>query len=219
MEADMPPCYIDHIIVTAPTLEAGAAFVRRVLGVSMQTGGQHPRMGTHNLLMRLGDELFLEVIAANPAAPAPGRPRWFALDALRPDAAPALRAWVVRTSEIAATTARACEALGKIEPMSRGALNWLITITADGFHPLDGLAPALIEWQTQRHPAAGLPDQGLSLVTFEIVHPQPGRVSRLIASIGLDPGRVALKVSEGPEPQLIAHIKTPQGLRLLSLPR
>jgi catechol 2,3-dioxygenase-like lactoylglutathione lyase family enzyme len=112
MEADMPPCYIDHIIVTAPTLEAGAAFVRRVLGVSMQTGGQHPRMGTHNLLVRLGDELFLEVIAANPAAPAPGRPRWFALDALGADTAPALRAWVVRTAEIAATSANACEALG-----------------------------------------------------------------------------------------------------------
>lgn len=64
----MPLCRLDHLTITAPTLESGAEFVRRSLGVDPQPGGEHPRMGTHNLLRRLGDSLFLEVIAPDPAA-------------------------------------------------------------------------------------------------------------------------------------------------------
>ena len=75
----MTRCLIDHITVTAPTLEAGAAFVVQALGVAPQPGGEHPLMGTHNLLLKLSDTAFLEVIAVNPKATAPQRPRWFEL--------------------------------------------------------------------------------------------------------------------------------------------
>src|SRR5262245_56050439 len=92
-------CHIDHLVVTAPTLEAGAEHVERVLGVPLQKGGAHDRMGTHNLLLRLGDSLYLEVIAPDPAAPPPSRPRWFELDGPRA-AEPRLAAWVARTSDI-----------------------------------------------------------------------------------------------------------------------
>jgi hypothetical protein len=78
----MSACSIDHVTVTAPTLAGGAEFVRKALGVAPQAGGEHPRMGTHNLLLKLGDSMFLEVIAPNPNAPAPARPRWFALDTI-----------------------------------------------------------------------------------------------------------------------------------------
>ena len=67
----MTPTYIDHITVTAATLEAGARAVEQALGVRALSGGTHPRMGTHNLLLRLGDTLFLEIIAIQPEAPAP----------------------------------------------------------------------------------------------------------------------------------------------------
>ena len=79
---------LDHITVTTFSLEAGTAFVSKALGVSPQPGGEHPRMGTHNFLLRLGDAMFLEVIAPNPAAPAPSRPRWFGLDKLGPHSPP-----------------------------------------------------------------------------------------------------------------------------------
>ena len=169
----MPPSQIDHLTVTAPSLAAGAAFVQEVLGVAPQAGGEHPRMGTHNLLLRLGDSLFLEVIAVNPQVPAPDRPRWFGLDRMTPDTLPALFTWVVRSADIHASAAAATEPLGVVEPMSRGALDWLITIPADGSIPLDGVAPALIEWHTEIHPAARLEDKGLSLQRLEIFHPAP----------------------------------------------
>ncbi|MBI5922185.1 MAG: VOC family protein [Betaproteobacteria bacterium] len=215
----MPGCCIDHIAVTAPSLGTGAAFVHDVLGVAPQAGGEHPRMGTHNLLLRLGDALFLEVIAPNPSAPAPARPRWFGLDTLGPGSQPALSAWVARTADIHAATAASSEVLGSIEPMSRGALNWLITIPADGSLPLEGIAPVLIEWQTETHPADKLQDCGLSLAKLELFHPESERVSRLLRSLGLE-NQVSVSVApNGSMPQLVAHINTPRGLRLLSAPR
>jgi len=208
-------CFIDHITITAPTLEVGAEFVRQALGVTPQVGGEHPRMGTHNLLLRLGDSLFLEVISPNPQTPVPTRPRWFALDTLHPNSAPALSTWVARTPDIRATAFACSEALGNIEPMSRGTLNWLITIPTDGALPLSGIAPALIEWQAKAHPAAKLQDCGLSLAKLELFHPEPERISRLLLSIGLE-GPLAVSQSSGERTAyLVAHINTPQGLRLL----
>lgn len=211
----MPRCYIDHITITAPSLEVGSKLVQQALGVAPQTGGEHPRMGTHNLLLRLGDSLFLEVISPNPNAPSPNRPRWFGLDNLRPDSMPTLATWVARTADIQSTVSASTEALGNIEPMSRGALNWFITIPADGSIPLNGVAPALIEWHAETHPAAKLQDHGLSLAKLEIFHPEPERISRLLASIEMDGPLFVSPLSAGEVPHLVAHINTPQGLRTL----
>ena len=214
----MSQAYLDHITVTAFSLQAGASFVSEALGVSPQVGGEHPRMGTHNLLLRLGDATFLEIIAPDPAAQPPSRPRWFALDSLGPQSPPALSTWVVRTSDIQSAASGASEALGNIEFMSRGATHWLMTIPEDGSVPLDGVAPALIEWRTCVHPAARLEDMGLSLAQLEVVHPSPTRVAALLESLGLDAPVTVRTASPGEPAHLVAHINTPQGRRKLSAP-
>lgn len=211
----MPRCHIDHLAVTAPTLAAGAELVRQALGAEPQAGGAHARMGTHNLLLRLGDALYLEVIALDPEAPPPARPRWFGLDTLATDAAPALATWVARSADIHASVAACPESLGKIEAMRRGALDWLITIPADGALPLHGVAPALIEWQAQTHPAAMLQDQGLSLIGLDLFHPQPERIARLLLALGLDGQLAVHPAQQGRGAGLVAHIQTPQGPRRL----
>jgi hypothetical protein len=205
--------FIDHLVVTAPSLDAGAAYVRNALGVSPRPGGEHARMGTHNMLLRLGESTYLEVIAANPAAPRPTRPRWFALDALAADAKPSLATWVARTGDIRAGNEAAAEQLGGVESMSRGALEWLITVPADGSLPLDGVAPALIEWHTDAHPASHLDDYGLSLKKLELFHPDPERVAHLLKSLAID-GPVVVQKS-AVAARLVAHIDTPQGTRVL----
>jgi len=211
------PTGIDHITVTAFSLAAGAALVTDALGVAPQPGGAHPRMGTHNLLLRLGDTLFLEVIAPDPSAPAPSRPRWFGLDRLDADSPPSLSTWVVRTTDIRAAAPASAEPLGPIEPMTRGALDWLITIPADGSVPLDGVAPALIEWHSDVHPAARLDDKGCSLARLEVFHPDPQRMSRLLDSLALQAPVSVLPAGSGMPARLVAHIDTPQGRRVLPL--
>ena len=205
-------CEIDHLVITAPTLASGADWVERALGVAPGPGGAHPRMGTHNLLLRLGESAFLEVLAVDPAAPGPGRPRWFGLDATGPDDAPRLAAWVARTGDLGACPGELLEWLGPVEAMSRGTREWLITIPADGGLPMGGALPALIEWQSPRAPAgAGLPESGCALAGLGLRHPQCGLLNELLGLAGLD-DPVAIGAGT---PGLWADIDTPAGLRRL----
>lgn len=208
----MKLCFIDHITITAPTLEAGAELVSQVLGVKPQKGGEHLRMGTHNLLLRLGDSVYLEVIAPDPAAEKPKGPRWFALDEMKSNTPPRLKTWVIRTEDIRSTLKSCSEPLGEIEPMSRGEANWLITIPKDGSLPVKGGAPALIQWQTPSHPAARLKDYGFSLSKLQIFHPEPEKLSSFLSSINLEG---PIEVLTGNETKIVAHINTPQGIREL----
>jgi hypothetical protein len=209
----MARSHIDHLVITAPSLAAGAEHVRRALGVEAQPGGEHSRMGTHNRFVRLGERVYLEVIAVNPAAPSPGRPRWFALD--EPSSAPRLATWAARTDDIHAAAAASTVSLGTVEPMSRGQLEWLITVPGDGRLVLGGLAPALIQWPEGVHPADSLKDSGCSLVQLEAFHPEPDKVRGILSSIGFEG---EFRVSPGKAPYLVAHIGTPAGLRRLGGP-
>ena len=95
---------LDHFTVAAESLRAGVAHAEAALGVSIPFGGVHPLMGTHNHLLRLGEALFLEIIAPDPAAGPLPRRRWFSLDdpKLRAELAvsPRLLTWVVATDDI-----------------------------------------------------------------------------------------------------------------------
>ena len=211
----MSHCRIDHITITSPSLQAGSDFVFERLGARPGPGGEHPRMGTHNLLLRLGETMFLEVIAANPKAEKPSRPRWFALDELPQGAGPRLACWVARSEDIHASAISATEALGDIEPMSRGGLEWLISIPGDGSLALGGAAPALVQWSVAVHPAVTMQDLGCSLVALDVLHPSTQRVSALLRSLSLDEPSVQVSVLESPVPGLVAHIRTPSGLRTI----
>lgn len=209
----MPTCFMDHITITAPTLKTGADLVYRTLGITPQKGGEHPRMGTHNLFLRLGDSIFLEIIAINPKVEAPNRPRWFALDQIVEDTPAKLMTWVIRSDDIQATVANCKEPVGDIEPMSRGEVNWLITIPKDGSLPIQGGAPAVIQWQLGYHPANNFVDYGLSLAKLQIFHPEHERIIMQLKSMKLE---ADVEVLYGAETKLVAYIKTQQGIKKLS---
>ena len=217
--AAMPITELDHITVAAHTLAQGVAHVQAALGIEMPHGGAHPRMGTHNHLLRLGDTVFLEVIAIDPSLPAPPRPRWFQLDdpVLQAElqTAPRLLTWVVRTTRIAETFLACRRPLGAIEPMERGDLRWLITFPNDGVLVEGGLMPSVIQWPRGPHPASRMRDFGYTLDQLEAVHPDPASYRRDLASIGADRH---LEIHAGPlgsRPHLVAHIRTPDGMRTL----
>ena len=88
---------LDHIAVAGETLEAAVAHVEAALGVTLDPGGVHVEMGTHNRLLSLGPDLYLGVIAIDPEAAPPGRRRWFDLD--RFDGLPRLHSWIVAAPE------------------------------------------------------------------------------------------------------------------------
>lgn len=201
---------LDHLAVSATRLAEGAAAVEAALGVPLSPGGVHPHMGTHNRLLSLGPGLYLEVIAVNPDAAPPGRPRWFDLD--RFAGPPRLTNWIARCDDLAAEVARAPQGTGAVHDLARGDFRWRMAIPDDGRLPFDGAFPALIEWQGSLHPADRLPDRGCRLRRLTLVHPSPADLRRALAGRIADP-RIA--VEEGGGMRLRAEIDTPAGLRVL----
>jgi hypothetical protein len=216
----MPDSHADHLVITAPTLAAGIAYIEQTLGVSPQAGGEHVRLGTHNALLKLGHGFYLEVIAINPAAPAPQRARWFGLDHLAAGSKPRLATWVVRTDDIETAAALATASditLGPIEEMSRGALQWQITIPADGKLVMDGVMPSLIQWSSAGHPADQMADQGCAVVKLEGYHPQAQTIEHSLQAIGLQSHVAMRQCAAGQAPHMLALIQTPTGLHPLGL--
>ena len=208
-------CELDHIVVTAPDLPVGVAWIESILGVTLQAGGEHRRMGTHNALLRLGDSAYLEVIAPNPAALPPNGPRWFELDRVKPDDTPRLATWVARTADVKAMTEMRCGQFGEIEPMSRGTLNWLITIPSEGMLIAGGAIPMLIEWPADNHPAARLEDKGCALTRLDLFHPEVDLIVDLLNCLGLRGDTRIRGLPTKGRPNLVAVIDTPRGPRTI----
>lgn len=161
---------IDHLVVAARTLDEGAAWVCERLGAECVPGGKHATMGTHNRLLSLGPERYLEVIAIDPEAPAPARPRWFELDTPAMQArlarGPALVHWMERAADLEAEL-RDYPAQVRIEAFARNGLRWRLALTADGSFPGGGTLPTLIQWEGE-HPCDSLPDAGIRLELFRM---------------------------------------------------
>lgn len=214
MPAAEPLLALDHIAVAARTLAEGVAFVERQLGVSVPPGGAHRQMGTHNHLLRLDDDLFLQVIAADPGASV-GRKRWYALDDTEMQASlqPArLCSWVVRSSDIGAVLPALPPACGPAVDISRGEFSWKMTVPEDGSMPYAGAFPTVIEWAPGPHPAESMIDHGCALLRLEIEHPQAAQISKSLGGLFRDP-RVTIK--PGPDVRLSATLLTPRGSRTL----
>lgn len=211
---------VDHLVVAAHTLEQGIAWCRSTLFVTPARGGEHPLMGTHNLLLKIETPQFarayLEIIAIDPQAADPRRKRWFDLDD------PQLREGIkqqprlihfVASCERAAAASSALDALGidRGTPLAaqrqtqHGPLKWTISVRDDGQRLFYGCLPTLIEWDGA-HPAESLPDSGLELLSLTATHPRPDDLFMAYRAIHLE----QVGIDAGP-PNLSARLLTPLG--------
>jgi hypothetical protein len=210
---------LDHMVIVAPTLEEGAQFCQRMLGICLEPGGSHPRMGTHNRVATLGGGIYLEVIAVDPAAKAPAVPRWFGLDEAL--ALPRLAGFVARTNHID-RAASVLPSLGQVNAMERGDMQWRITIPQDGRLVENGCIPSLIQWPEGIHPTIGMLDSGYRLESLTVYHPEPQWLSAQWAAIGIrSGGKLCLQQAEpGRAGSFMIRVMAPDGLRVVcSQPR
>jgi len=206
----MPKLNLDHIAIAADTLEEGVAYLERKLGFEIPLGGEHPKMGTHNCLLHLGD-VYLEVIAINPNAAAPSHPRWFNLDNRK--GAPAISTWIVNTNNIGEALNTVADTVGPAIEMSRGDLNWRISVPEDGTMPMDGFYPTVIEWPRNVHPVANMKDFGLELERFIIKHPKADFIKQSLEK-NFNDQRVKFQQDNISSFEMV--IKTPKGSVALS---
>lgn len=221
---------IDHLVIAAADLDSGTRYVAERLGIAPAGGGAHPRMGTHNRVLGMAEGIYLEVIAIDPQAEPPARPRWFGLDqdAVRARLAqgPYLAHWAARVEaplDLSRMQAEHPDRLAPAIAMTRGALRWRLTVPDDGSLPAwreagvaagDGLLPTLIQWDVPDYPGVSLPRQDLALLRLSGSHPQAGLLRQGLAWMGAD-HLIELEQADGP-PRLSAQIATAQGLRTLS---
>ncbi|MBX9871661.1 MAG: VOC family protein [Burkholderiaceae bacterium] len=213
---------LDHLVVAAATLDEGVAWCEATLGITPGPGGQHALMGTHNRLFSIASADFplayFEIIAIDPAAPAPGRRRWFDMDdqglqARQRREGPQLVHWVARVddarSAVAALRTHGVdrgEVIAASRPTPQGLLQWQITVRPDGQRLFDGLLPTLIQWGAV-HPAAAMPASGITLAALELQHPRAEALNAAGEALELVP----LRARQGPA-RLSARLRTPSGV-------
>jgi len=215
---------LDHLVIYATRLDEGVAWCEATLGITPGPGGAHSLMGTHNRLIKVESAAFprayVEIIAIDPSATptrGPGTKRWFDMDepALREKISlhgPQLVHWVASVPDVSSASAAwrmlgidRGPALTASRQTPGGLLQWQITVREDGQRLLDGTLPTLIQWG-EVHPADTMPDSGVTLLTFQLQHPQGELLQAALQGIGLP----RPEVHTGPA-QLVAVLQTPKG--------
>ncbi|SMG46241.1 VOC family protein [Paraburkholderia susongensis] len=233
---------LDHLVISARTLEEGEQYVADALGVAPAGGGAHPLMRTHNRLLGLWGGVYLEVIAIDPHASAAHaathaatraaadsgtpRPRLFALDDpathARLENGPYLSHWVARVERpkrLAAWQAQYPQRIAPVVPMTRGDFTWGLTVPDDGSFPAwqgagDGVLPSLIQWDSACHPSQVLAPANLALKALKAVHPQAALIGEQLRWLGAE--HLLDVQSTGGAAALVAEFETPEGPRTLS---
>lgn len=179
---------IDHLVYGVHRLEDGIAAMEALTGVQAAMGGKHEGFGTHNALLGLGSDAFLEIIAPDPDHPDPQGPRPFGLDDLKK---PRLIGWAAKTSDIESRVKTARERgydPGQVLEASRRKpdgelLTWQLTMGP----PLlqGGAIPFLMDWGKTPSPAETAP-RGCAIMNLEISHPDVDQINITMAALGLD---------------------------------
>ena len=211
---------LDHIVIAAESLQQGVDYLREALGVEVPRGGVHQTMGTHNRLMQLANDAYLEIIAIDPQARAPRHPRWFGLDdaimrqSLRQQ--PRLITWVMNTADVNRLAASAGFDIGVPTALSRDNLNWEIALTDDGRLLGGGMLPYCIQWHSSPHPARGMTDLGCILHALTIYHNRPHWLAERLDAIDASHLVQIEALAEDRPPYLEAAIETPNGMVTLT---
>jgi hypothetical protein len=197
---------IDHVIVAAPSLEAGDQALAARTGIRTVFGGVHVAGDTANHLASLGEGRYLELLG-----PAPGRAPFgegmalTKLDGLHP------LGFAVRVKDAEAEAARLLAAGLKVSAVQPGGrttpqgarLNWKTFAVDDP--EFCSVLPFFIEWGADTpHPSTTSP-AGAELVRLRVVHPRAEALARLFETMG-----VPVKPEAGPARLEIA-LKGPRG--------
>ena len=199
---------VDHLVYGTPDLDAAVDDLERLLGVRASAGGQHPGRGTRNALMALGPRCYLEIVGPDPDQPPPRQGRWFGIDTLT---RPRIVRWAAKGTALTRLAADAWTKgvdLGAVSLGSRtgadgATLRW--AFTDPDTVVAGGIVPFFIDWGESDHPSVAAA-RGVEITGLRAEHPFPDRVRPLLASLGL-----VVVVQDGPEPALVATVRTARG--------
>lgn len=171
----------------------------------LQKGGQHPQWGTQNALLSLGQNSYLEVIA-----PIPGQSTKYPFNSIPYFSTPKWLTWAARTEDILAVK-NTLDSMNikhsdiipgtRIKPNGQ-TLRWKLLFPENNYA---GIFPFFIEWESRwLHPSITCPS-GLSLLTWELGHPEYDKINTCFGALNVD-----IHCIENPYPQLRCLIQAKQ---------
>lgn len=181
---------LDHIVFGARSLEEGTNFIEKKLGIKLSEVGYHDFMGTHNRVVKVDKDVYLEVIAIDPSSKSPNENRWFNLDnpilQKKLEYSPQMIGYVIETKdkEILKHFCTPIEA-------SRGNYKWnfaMPNLESNFFNKElieNGIIPSLINWKSNK-PVYEMKNNQLSLKKIEIeILDNQMQYKKIIESIGI----------------------------------
>ena len=163
---------LDHIVFGARSLEEGANFIEKKLDIKLSEVGYHDFMGTHNRVVKVDKDIYLEVIAIDPSSKSPNVNRWFNLDnpilQKKLEYSPQMIGYVIETKD-KEILKHFCAPI----KASRGNYKWnfaMPNLESNFFNKKlieNGIIPSLINWKSNK-PVHEMKNNHLSLNKIEI---------------------------------------------------
>lgn len=176
---------LDHLIIGVADLDESLKQFEALTGIRPVYGGKHPDIGTHNALISLGENKYLEIIAPQPG----GKVADF-VQFLHDIKGFSPVMWAVTTEDMTRTVDRLATAGYQTLKPAAGLrkrenglmLNWTVLNMAPS---APKGSPFFIEWgENSTHPASSSP-KGCEIQSFKIKTPEPEKLSRFIEVTGL----------------------------------
>ena len=200
---------IDHIVYCVHDLAAAVEQFSTEYGITPVIGGQHLHQGTHNALINLGGECYLEILAIDVSNKKVTRNRWMGIDHL---GQPKITRWSLRSNNLS----KDIKAIEKVKPelgsISVGQrrtpagrlLKWNMSLPLSS--PEVELLPFLLDWsESDIHPTHGL-EQNCELIGMELQHLAPESLTECYAELG-----IGIEVQQAETPVIRATFKGPRG--------
>jgi len=163
---------LDHIVFGARSLEEGTNFIEKKLDIKLSEVGYHDFMGTHNRVVKVDKDIYLEVIAIDPSSKSPNENRWFNLDnpilQKKLEYSPQMIGYVIETKD-KEILKHFCAPI----KASRGNYKWnfaMPNLESNFFNKKlfeNGIIPSLINWKSNK-PVHEMKNNQLSLNKIEI---------------------------------------------------
>ena len=163
---------LDHIVLGALTLEEGTEYVERILQAKLSNVGYHKNMGTHNRVIRISDEVYLEVVAIDPKIKNIKNKKWFNLDNLNLQSklkkSPQIIGYVIENKDMSIS-----KYYDPFFEASRANFRWQFAMPTSKNNILDsqiietGVIPSLISWKSEK-PIYQMKKNQFELISLEI---------------------------------------------------
>ncbi len=163
---------LDHIVFGALTLEEGTELVESILQAKLSDIGYHKDMGTHNRVIRISEEVYLEVVSIDPQSRDLKNRKWFNLDNSNLQSqlkkSPQIIGYVIEKNDV-----NISKYYDPFFEASRANYKWQFAMPTYKNKFIDseiiktGIIPSLISWESEK-PVYEMKKNQFELISLEI---------------------------------------------------